>query len=179
MSDRPLLTDRLAMRPHTERDFEDSAALWGDPVVTRYIGGRPSTREEAWARLLRHVGHWAIRGYGCWVVRERDSGAFVGEVGFLSLERDIEPPFGETPEIGWVLSSQAQGRGFATEAVREALRWGDAHFAATKTTCIIDPENRPSLRVAEKCGFRSVRRARYKGDEIIVFEREGPGFGTL
>jgi RimJ/RimL family protein N-acetyltransferase len=167
-------TERLTLRPHTLADFEGSAALWGDAAVTRYLGARPSTREEAWARVLRHVGHWAALGFGYWVVRERASGAFVGEVGFLNLERDIDPPLGKMPEIGWVLSPETQGRGFATEAARAALAWGDHHFAGATTVCIIDPENQPSLRVAEKCGYLPVRRTMYKGDEVIVLERSGP-----
>jgi RimJ/RimL family protein N-acetyltransferase len=164
-------TDRLVLRVPTASDFEDSAAMWGDAEVTRHIGGKPSTREECWARILRHVGHWAVLGFGYWTVRERGSGAFVGDVGFLNLKRDIDPPLGNAPEIGWVLSPRAHGRGFATEAARAALAWGDAHFSGATTVCIIVPEHRASLRVAEKCGFQPARRALYHGDEVIVLER--------
>jgi RimJ/RimL family protein N-acetyltransferase len=75
MSTRPTLltTDRLIMRPHTRDDFLESYAMWSDPEVIRYIGGKPFTREEVWARLLRYAGHWAMLGYGYWVVREKDS----------------------------------------------------------------------------------------------------------
>ena len=164
-------SERLSLRPHTLADFADSAALWADPAVTRYIGGRPSTAEEAWARLLRHVGHWTLLGFGYWVVRERASGAFVGEVGFLNLERDIDPPLGATPEIGWVLSPRVHGRGYATEAARAAVAWGERRFPGAPTVCIIDPANVASLRVADKCGYREIRRTVYKGDETIVLER--------
>ena len=50
------------MRPHTLDDFLDSFAMWSDPEVIRYIGGKPFTREEVWARLLRYAGHWAHAG---------------------------------------------------------------------------------------------------------------------
>ena len=57
MSTRPTLltTDRLIMRPHTRDDFLDSYAMWSDPEVIRYIGGKPFTREE----LLRAVRRFA------------------------------------------------------------------------------------------------------------------------
>jgi RimJ/RimL family protein N-acetyltransferase len=71
----PLLTtSRLTLRPHTRDDFLESYAMWSDPEVIRYIGGKPFTREEVWARLLRYAGHWAMLGYGYWVVREKESG---------------------------------------------------------------------------------------------------------
>jgi RimJ/RimL family protein N-acetyltransferase len=167
-------TDRLTLRPHSVSDFEDAAAMWGDATVTRHLGGKPSTREESWARILRYIGHWAALGFGYWTVRERGSGAHVGDVGFQNAKRDMDPPLGNAPEIGWVLSPRAHGRGFATEAARAALAWCDAHFAGATTVCIIDPDNQPSLRVAEKCGYHPVRRTLYKGDEVIVLERPGP-----
>ncbi|HEY8041563.1 MAG TPA: GNAT family N-acetyltransferase, partial [Polyangiaceae bacterium] len=70
-------TGRLTLRGHGRDDLDDCAALWADPVVTRHIGGRPFTREEAWAKLLRYVGHWDLLGFGYWVVRERATGRFV------------------------------------------------------------------------------------------------------
>lgn len=99
-----LTTARLILRAHTRDDFLDSHAMWSDPEVIRYIGGKPSTREEVWARLLRYAGHWTMLGYGYWVVREKDSGRFIGEVGLADYQRDIEPSLSGTPEMGWALS---------------------------------------------------------------------------
>jgi hypothetical protein len=43
----PILeSERLRLRGHRLEDYENCAALWGDLEVTRYIGGRPLTREE-------------------------------------------------------------------------------------------------------------------------------------
>lgn len=166
-----LETERLILRAHTVADYDDSAAMWGDPEVTRHIGGRPSTPEEAWSRVLRYAGLWTLLGFGYWVARERETGRFVGEVGFADFRRDITPPLQGAPEVGWALAPWAQGRGYATEAVRAALAWGDAHLAAPRTVCLITPQNTASLRVAEKCGFRELTRAVYKGEENILCER--------
>jgi RimJ/RimL family protein N-acetyltransferase len=72
-----------------------------------------------------------------------------------------------------VLASQAQGRGYATEAVRAAVAWGDAHFHSTRTACIISPDNLASLRVAVKCGYREFALAMYKGHPTVMYVR-GP-----
>lgn len=169
-----LETDRLILRPHGQGDFADSLALWSDAAVTRFIGGRPATREEAWTRLLRYVGHWAVLGYGYWAVRDRAGGRFVGEVGFADFQRAITPAL-EAPEIGWVVAPWAQGRGLATEAVQAALAWGDAHLpglaGTARTVCIIDPDNAASLGVADKCGYREWARTTYKANRVILLER--------
>jgi RimJ/RimL family protein N-acetyltransferase len=170
----PILeTARLRLRGHRLEDFSVCAAMWADPEVTRHFG-RTFSEEESWVRLLRYVGHWALLGFGYWIVEEKSAGRFVGEVGFADLKRDITPSLGDTPEIGWVLTASAHGKGFATEAARAAIAWGETNFGQRGTTCIIHPENLPSIRVAEKCGYGEVRRATYKGQPTIVFERETP-----
>lgn len=158
---------RLVFAPHVSSDLDESAAMWSDPEVTRFIGGRVVPREEAWARLLRSVGHWQVFGYGYWVVRDR-AGRFVGEVGFAEFHREIEPAL-DAPETGWVLARWAHGQGFASEAVRAALAWADERFA--RTQCVIDPGNTASIRVAEKCGFALRAHGSYRGAPVLVMER--------
>jgi RimJ/RimL family protein N-acetyltransferase len=164
-------TERLRLRGHCAADFNNSVGLWSDPRVVRFIGGKPNTREECWMRLLRHAGNWALMGYGSWVVEEKHSGAFAGEIGFMSLKREIAPVIEGFPEVGWVIAPSFHGKGYATEAMRAALGWGDAHIAAARTICIIAPQNAPSLGVAAKCGFREFARTQYKGDATAMLER--------
>jgi RimJ/RimL family protein N-acetyltransferase len=172
MLDIPVIeTERLRLRGQTLADFDNSAALWADPDVTRFIGGRPSTREEAWGRFQRHAGHWALKGFGMWVVEDKATGDYVGEIGLAHFNRDIDPPLPQVPEFGWVLSPKAHGKGYATEAVGAAIAWAEGHFGPTKMVCIIAPENVASRRVAEKAGFREVRRAVYHDSETVVLER--------
>lgn len=171
-----LETERLVLRGHTVSDFQDSLAMWSDPEVTRFIGGRPSTEEEVWQRLLRYGGMWPLLGFGYWVVRERESGRFVGEVGLADFHRELVPSFGDTPEAGWALATWASGRGFATEALRCVLAWADAQtapavLARRRTVCMITPGNAASVRVAEKCGYVRMADAEFKGKPTTVFER--------
>jgi RimJ/RimL family protein N-acetyltransferase len=165
-------TERLVLRGHRPDDLDECAAMWGDPIVTRYIGGKPFSREEVWARLLRYVGHWSLLGFGFWVICEKATGRFVGEVGFADFKRDLEPSFEGAPEIGWVLAPWAHGNGFATEAVRAVVAWSETRFGAgARTVCIIDPGNEASFRVAGKCGYKEFQRATYKGHTTVLLQR--------
>lgn len=166
-----LHTERLDLRAPTLGDFDELAAVWADHEVTRFIGGRPLSGEDVWAKILRNIGHWAAVGYGYWSMVERSTGLFVGEVGFGDFRRVLEPPMGRDPESGWVLGSRAHGRGLATEAVTAILAWGDAHLGAARTVCLIDNGNAKAVRVAEKCGYAEYRTASYKGQPVQLFER--------
>ncbi|MCU1238423.1 MAG: GCN5-related N-acetyltransferase [Candidatus Solibacter sp.] len=174
MSEIPVIeTERLRLRGHRVEDFRNCAAMWGDPVVTRYIGGRPFTAEEVWARLLRYVGHWTLLGFGFWLIEERATGSFVGEAGLAEFQREMEPSIAGVPEMGWVLSPRFHGKGYGTEVVRAICRWGEERFGGGRMVCIIDGENAASMRVAEKCGFRELPGATYRGQEVKLFERVG------
>lgn len=164
-------TDRLILRAHGLDDFPALAAMWGDPAIARYIGGKPSTREECWARLLRYAGHWELLGFGFWAVQMKEDSRLVGDVGFANWEREISPSLEGLPEGGWVFSREAHGRGIATEAVEAALAWMDGHLGAKSTACIIGPENAASIRVAEKVGYREFARSEFKGSQVIQFRR--------
>jgi RimJ/RimL family protein N-acetyltransferase len=169
----PILeTERLRLRGHRLDDFPQCAAMWADPNVTQYIGGKPLTEEEAWNKFLRYAGHWSLLGFGYWVAEEKATGKFAGEIGFADYKRDLEPSLKGVPEIGWVLASQAHGKGYATEAVHAIVAWGDEHFHPARTACIIAPENLASIRVAEKCGYRKLQLAHYKGKPTLMFVRE-------
>lgn len=166
-----LETDRLRLRGHRLEDFKDCLRLWSDPDVTRYIGGKPLNGEEVWARILRYAGHWRMLGYGYWLIEEKSSGLFVGELGFADFKRQITPSFDGIPEIGWALIPWAQGKGYATEALRRAVDWGDGHFGRIPTGCLINPDNAASIRVAEKGGYREFCRTFYKDHPAVVYRR--------
>lgn len=164
-------TQRLFLRVPTLADFEESAAMWSNESVVRHVGGRPFTREESWQRLLRHVGHWQLLGFGFWIVREKTDGKYVGEVGLGDFRRDITPDFGGAPEIGWVLALGAHGKGYATEAAQAAVGWIECRQSPARLVCMIEPENAASIRVASKCGFREFGRSTFKNSAVMLLER--------
>ena len=72
-----------------------------------------------------------------------------------------------------IVAPRWQGNGYATEAVRACLTWGVRHFAAgTRFSCIITPDNTPSIRVAEKCGFALHVGTTYQGDIVAMYTRD-------
>jgi len=169
----PLLeTARLRLRAHRLDDYPALSAIWGDAGVVRFIGGVPSTPHDAWLRLLRYAGLWRLLGYGFWAIEEKASGRVVGDIGYMDVKRGLTPTLDGMPEIGWALASDAQGRGYASEALFAVLGWGDAHFGAHRAACIIDPANAPSIRLATKAGFRFAHEATHRDDVVQVFFRD-------
>jgi RimJ/RimL family protein N-acetyltransferase len=142
-----IVTDRLILRGFDASDIEAYAALMADPAVTRYLGdGRPLGRPEAWRQLALIIGHWTLRGFGLWAVEERATGALVGRVGCY------EPEGWPACEVGYVLSREVWGRGYATEAARAALGYAYDVLARDRVVSLIHAENAASIRVAKRLG---------------------------
>ncbi|TGE08285.1 GNAT family N-acetyltransferase [Hymenobacter fodinae] len=166
-----LETPDLLLRGPRTTDLPEFAAMAADPDFYRYVGGKPQTEEDTWRRLLAQQGHWSLLGYGAWSVEEKSTGRFIGTVGFFDFQRDLTPSIKGTLEAGWALSPRIHGCGYATQAVQVALQWADAHFPAEHMTCIIDPDNTASLKVAYKFGFREFARTTYYNEPILLLER--------
>ncbi|MBW9112902.1 GNAT family N-acetyltransferase [Rhizobium cauense] len=165
-------TERLLLRPHTIDDFPAYQTLWSDEAVVRHISGIPSTREQTWARLMRAAGMWHHMGFGFLAIEEKSTGQMIGEAGFHEVRRDMSPSIEGTLEVGWLLSPESQGRGYAMEALQALIGWAGANFPGKPMTCIISPENLASLRLAGKLGFAEFARADYHGD-VILLSRSG------
>ena len=167
-----ITTERLTLRGHRFEDLQPCVAMWSDPDVTRFIGGKPSTEQQTWLRLLQYAGHWSVMGFGYWAMEEKESGLFVGEVGFADFRRDISTSMSTAPEAGWALAPRFHGRGLATEALGAVLAWADRRAQLPRTVCLISPDNLQSIKVAAKCGYREFEETLFNGRPILLFERK-------
>ncbi len=176
-------TERTWLRPHRYSDLDDVAALWAEPAVVEYIMPAPLARSQSWTRLLRYAGHWAMLPYGYWVVEDKRTGAFLGEVGFADWKREISPSVEGLPELGWIIKPSAQGLGLATETVAAALEWADSQIDANETVALITPEHAASIRVARKTGFGEPETGVFGTEPILIFRRAlkspAPPDGTM
>lgn len=164
-------TARLRLRGHRVEDLPHCVAMWSDPNVTKFIGGRPSTEQQTWTRLLSYVGHWDLMGFGFWAIEEKASGNFIGETGFADFKRDVAASMRGKPELGFALTTRFQDKGYATEAVQAALKWADAQPAFETTVCMMSPRNVASRRVAEKSGYSLSGEGLLNGQAVLFFSR--------
>lgn len=165
-----LETSRLVLRQFTSADHDALTACWSSPETVKYIGnGHPQDREMSWGRLLRYIGHWQIMGYGYWAICDKASGQFIGSMGFQDLKRALTPAL-EYPEAGWTLMPTAWGKGYATEALNAILLWADNTFSGP-VCCIIDADNLPSIRLAERVGFQYKHDAEYHSKVVRMMVR--------
>ncbi|MEM9716236.1 MAG: GNAT family N-acetyltransferase [Pseudomonadota bacterium] len=139
-----LYTKRLTLRAPRWSDFEAYANYRGSDRV-KLLGG-PFTRAQAFNQLAEILGHWVLRGYGRWMVADRETDAPMGIVGCYYPEDWPEP------EIAWGVFENAEGKGIAFEAASEARRFAYEVLGWDTAISLIAAENTRSLALAERMG---------------------------
>ena len=166
-------TERLILREFRAGDLDAHAATLGDEEVMRHIGGSPVNREDSWRRLLMGVGMWSLIGMGPWAVERKADGRLVGHCGFFQFNRDMAPLILGEPEMGWIFDRSVHGQGIALEACQAALDWAEREIGAESYPAIIDLDNLPSMKLAERLGFVRQLDAIYRDAPIAFYRRSG------
>lgn len=137
-------TQRLVLRAPRMEDF----AAYADITTSERWFDEPLTRRGAWLDFSQLVAGWLLRGTGLLSIDRVEDGQLVG---FVLVYHEFGDP---EPELGWMLTAEAEGRGYATEAAT-ALRGHAARVhGLTGLVSYIGSDNASSIRVAERLGAR-------------------------
>lgn len=113
-------TERLILRHWKEEDRKPFAEMNGNPNVMKYFPSTLST-EESSAFVDRINSEFEETGYGLYAVETKDTGEFIGYVGFHRFTFDA--PFSPNWEIGWRISDKFWHKGYATEAATACINY--------------------------------------------------------
>jgi RimJ/RimL family protein N-acetyltransferase len=145
-----LETPRLYLRQWRDSDLAPFARLNADAEVMEFFPSRLD-RQASDAMAGRIRAKIAERGWGLWAVEARASGEFIGFVGLQPPAAKL--PFSPCIEIGWRLARACWGKGYATEAARESLRFGFEELGLDEIVSFTALGNRRSRAVMERIGM--------------------------
>jgi RimJ/RimL family protein N-acetyltransferase len=138
-------TERLTLRPIALEDFPRWAEMMADPEAARFLGGAQPAA-TAWRGFMTMAGAWSLTGVSMFSVVERDSGLWLGRIG------PWRPHDWPGTEVGWGLHPEAQGKGYGVEAATAAIDYAFDVLGWSEVIHCIDPDNLPSIRLAERVG---------------------------
>ena len=147
-------TPRLRLRQWRHSDIKPYTQMLSDPGIARFItldGKAVADEMTGWRHAVVMAGHWSLHGAGMFVVEEKRTEKFVGRVG------PWFPPGWPGFEIGWGISAEFRGKGYASEAARASIGWAFANFEIDEVIHCIDRENVASQAVAKRLGAEKRR----------------------
>ncbi|MFJ7738918.1 GNAT family N-acetyltransferase [Lysinibacillus sp. NPDC097287] len=93
----------------------------------------------------------SLSGWGVWFVIKKENNTIIGDIGFkgkASSEGIVEVGYGIVPA--------AQGKGYATEAVKEIIQWAFSHGNVNKVVAECKDNNFASIRILEKLHMNKI-----------------------
>lgn len=113
-------TDRLILRSWKKSDRDVFAEMNNNDNVMKYFPATLSV-EESNSFADRINSEFEETGFGLYAVEIKETGEFIGYVGFHRFAFDA--PFSPGWEIGWRISDKFWNKGYATEAAMACIKY--------------------------------------------------------
>ncbi len=113
-------TDRLILRSWKMSDSDVFAEMNSNDNVMKYFP-KPLSVEESNGFVDRINSEFEETGFGLYAVEIKETGEFIGYVGFHRFTFDV--PFSPGWEIGWRISDKFWNKGYATEAAMACIKY--------------------------------------------------------
>jgi ribosomal-protein-alanine N-acetyltransferase len=152
-----LRTERLVLREFTADDWPATLAYENDPRYLRFYERDGVTERQCQALIYQFI-LWQgeqPRARAQLAITLAATGELIGNVG-LRRETAQEP----LADMGFELSPDHWGRGYATEAARAMVDWGFGEWGLDRVHAHCVSENAASARVLERVGMRLEARLR-------------------
>lgn len=144
-----LRTPRLDLRRMRERDASDMYEYARREDVTEFLLWSAHKSENYTREYLKYVeNRYAVGDFYDWAIVEARSGKMIGTCGFARIDAQ-----NEVGELGYVINPDFSGRGYATEAALEVIRFGFDRLGLHRIEARFMQGNEASLRVMEKIGM--------------------------
>ncbi len=143
-------TERLILRSWKYEDRKPFAEMNGNGNVMRYFPATLSA-DESDAFADRIDAEFKETGFGLYAVEIKQSGDFIGYVGFHRFTFDT--PFSPGWEIGWRISDIFWHKGYATEAAKACLEYARERHFCDKLYSFTAIANIPSENVMKRIGM--------------------------
>jgi ribosomal-protein-alanine N-acetyltransferase len=161
-----LETERLLLRHLLMTDLDALFAFYSDPEVVRYIPDAPRSYEEARKDIEWFMnGHPRFPELGLWATIHKETEQFIGRCGLIPWTIDGR----HEVEVAFALARAYWGQGLATEVAQALVRYGFDYLKLSRLICVIDHDNRASIRVATKIGMAFEREAKDEYGPFLIY----------
>ena len=157
MSSLSLTTDRLVLRDFKMSDLPGVHKYASDPEVVRFMEWGPNTIDESreFIRMAIRLQQDSPRRHFDLAIVKRAENCLIGSCGLY-----VTSPYNHEAFIGYCLSRDSWGQGYATEAAKRLLSFGFTQLKLHRIFATCDPLNLASAKVLEKCGMQFEGRLR-------------------
>jgi len=165
-------TDRFIIRPFKMSDASDFHYILNQKEVLEYLPEETMSIEDI-KEILEFFTYSYKKNTPCKIIKytlaieDKASGKVIGWCGFGPLDFDCEKL-----ELYYGLAIEHWGKGIATEASKCMLKFAFENVGCDNLAAVVKPENKASIRVIEKLGFKYIKTLHGLPAEYDFYEGE-------
>lgn len=145
-----LTTRRLILRKINLDDAKSLFKYWSDNEVTKYLNMEPFVTMQQTFRMIKTLNGLFNRNEGIrWAIVRKEDNAIIGTCGFNNWIMKSS-----RGEVGYELGRIYWGNGYATESLKEMLRYGFEEIKLNRIEAFTVPEAHKSINLLKKLGFK-------------------------
>lgn len=146
-------TERLLLREYKAEDWERVHLYGSDPDFSKYELWGPNTLEDTHKFVADMIQQSVAnpRYKFEFAVCLKDSGLLIGGCG---IRRESESS--QVANLGWAINPEFQNKGYATEAAKVLVEFGQCELNLSVIYATCDSRNASSYKVMEKLGMTRV-----------------------
>jgi HAD superfamily hydrolase (TIGR01509 family) len=146
-------TEHLLIREMKIEDLPVIRKFYEEENTGGYMEPLSVNEEFEIDRLKKYIKFaYGFCGYGLWAVFLKETGEFVGQIGFTNAVIEGENEL----QLGYIIGMPHRRKGYAFEAAKCVLNYGRKKLGLDKFHMLVDSMNQPSRLLAVKLGFRKV-----------------------
>lgn len=151
------VSDHLVIREFCITDFDDLYNIYQEPEINRFLENYSNDYNIEKAKFTAYIQYiYKYYGFGQWGVFTKEDNKLIGQCGI-----ELKQINGNTEyEIGYIIRSQFQGKGYGRECVSAIINYGLTKLNAPRILAVIDKRNISSINFAKRIGMH------YKEDII-------------
>ena len=165
-------TERLQLRRIQAGDAEFLLELLNEPAFLQFVGDRGVRNLEDAHRYIETgpQASYERHGFGLFLTVLKDSGAPIGICGLLKRDEL------DAVDVGYANLAHYCGRGYAVEAAKAVMRYGEHELGLKRILAIVDEGNVASIRLLDKLGMHLLGPTRIRPDapELLLYAWDAP-----
>jgi len=159
-----LETTRTVIRETTAEDADRLYACY-DAKALRFLAPLPAREEQLRNMASYREKVYGFYGFGEWSVLEKESGLFIGLMGFEPFVQGEE-----AVRFGYLFHPDFRGKGYALECGKALIEYGERQLGFDVIRAETSPDNTASRALLKKLGFAFYGTEEKDGKIVEVFE---------
>lgn len=149
-------TERLILREIVDEDLPEIFYQRSDPEMMKYVDRTPAQSLDDARKFMGRViaAQQANEGI-TWGITLKNEPKLIGNIGIWRIDKEHH-----RGEIGYVLHSEHQSKGYAAEALKAVINYGFSVMKLHSLEANVNPLNSASIKLLEKNNF--VKEAHFK-----------------